>query len=110
MVNDGPARLVEPQLESEVRHPPGFLAQIALLPVIVMVGLQRNLRVEKLFGQPLQQRAGDESVEVAFMRQDDFRFGQLLHGGRITKSAPRGERGIVWRANAAAAASRPAAR
>ena len=67
MVNDHPIRLVEARLKSEVRHPGGPLAQIALFPKIVVIRLQRDVRAEKFLGEPLQQRTRQQSVEIAFV-------------------------------------------
>ena len=78
MVNDDPIRLVEPRFECEIRDPCGFFAQIALFPLVVMIRLQRNVRVENFFGEPLEQRAREQSVEIAFVSDDDFRFRERL--------------------------------
>ena len=49
MVNDDPIRLVQARLEGEVRDPGGLLAQVALFPVIVMIGFQRDVACRKVF-------------------------------------------------------------
>jgi hypothetical protein len=41
-----------------------------------MIRLQRHGRAEEFFGEPLQQQAGEQTVEVAFVGDDDFRLGQ----------------------------------
>ena len=83
MVNHHPVRLVHARLEGEIRDPGGFFTQVALLPVIVMKRLQPHVCAEEMFGQPLQQRAGEKTVQVAFVGDDDFRLGQREHGGRL---------------------------
>ncbi len=95
MVNDDPVLLVQARLKGEVRDPGGLFAQVALFPEIVVIGLQRNGLAEKLFGQPLQQHARQQTVQVAFVRDDHFRLGQRRHGGgRLIQAGAQGERGI----------------
>ena len=79
MVNYHPIRLVEARFKGEVRDPGGPLAQIALLPEIIVVSLQRDVRAEQFLGQPLQQRARQQPVQIAFVSNDDFRFRQGCH-------------------------------
>ena len=95
MVDDDPLRLVEPRFEREVRDPRGFFTQLALFPLVVVVGLKRNVRAEKFFSEPLKQHAGDKTVEVAFVCDDDFRFREIRHGGeRLIQPKGHGERGF----------------
>ena len=76
MVNDDPVRPVHARLEGEVGDPAGFLAQVALAPIVVVIGLQANVGIEQLPRQPLQQDAGHQPVEVALVGDDYFRPGQ----------------------------------
>ena len=48
MVDDDPVRFVHPLFEIKIGHPPGFLPQFALSPGMIMVGLQRHVRIEEL--------------------------------------------------------------
>jgi hypothetical protein len=92
MVNDHPLRFVEARFEGEIRDPRGPFAQFALFPLIVMIGFERYIRAVQLFGEPLQQGAGKQAVEVAFVSDDDIGFGWLHHDGkRLIQSSRRGE-------------------
>jgi hypothetical protein len=44
-----------------------------------MVRFEARFVAEELFGQALEQEAGNQSVQVALMRHDHFRFGQCGH-------------------------------
>ena len=92
MIHDQPVLFVHARLEREIRHPRRALAQVALLPEIIVIRLQRNLFAVNLLRQPLEQQAGDESVEVALVGDNDFRLGQRQHGGNLAGRATRGER------------------
>ena len=94
MVNDDPVRLVHARFKGEIGDPAGLFTQFTLFPVVIVVRFQRHILAEKLFGEPLQQGAGNEPIQVAFVRDDDFRLWQLRHVVRIMKGRPRGERGI----------------
>jgi hypothetical protein len=99
MVNDHPLRLVEARFEGEVRDPRSPFAQLALFPLVVMIGFERHVRGVQFFGEPLQQDTGKKTVQVAFMRDDDIGFGRLHHGNpRVAEAGGRGERGIRQRA------------
>ena len=70
--------------------------KFALFPEIVVIRLQRHVRAEQFFGEPLQQHAGKQAVEVAFVRDDDFGLGQIRHGdGRLAAISMAGERGMI---------------
>ena len=81
MVNDDPIRPVKTRFKCEVGDPCGFFAQLALSPEIIVIRLQRNLRIKKFFGELLQQCAREQSIEIAFVREDHFRFRQRRHDG-----------------------------
>ncbi len=92
MVNDDPFRLVEARFVGEVRDPRGLFAQIALLPIIVVVSLQRNVLIEKFSRQFFQQQAGNQAVKVALVGENNVRLGQLHHAASLVQSATHGER------------------
>ena len=94
MVNDDPFWLVEPRFEREVRDPCGLFTQIALFPLVVMIRLQRDVRVEKFFGEPLEQHARSKAIEITFVRDDDFGFRLRLHDSRLIQVKGHGERGF----------------
>ncbi len=95
MVNNHPFRFVEARLEGEIGDPSGLFPQLALFPLVVMIGFERHVRVVQFFSEPLQQRTGKQAVQVAFVRNDDIGFGRLHHGNaRLAESSGRGERGI----------------
>ena len=100
MVNDHPFRFVHARFKGEIRDPRGLFAQIALFPIIIMIRLQRNRLVEYFFGQLLQQQAGDQTIQIAFVGENDFRFGQQHHAAILRGFAPRGERGFPKSAGA----------
>ena len=52
------------------------LERAPLAPVLVMVGLQRHIKIEQLLRQPLQKQPSNKPVQVAFMSANDFGFGQ----------------------------------
>jgi hypothetical protein len=61
-----------------------------------MIGLERNVRAEKFLGQPLEQSPGEQAVQIALVREYDFRFGQLRHGDlNLIEMRWHGERGFV---------------
>src|SRR6185503_14665438 len=62
-----------------VRNPGGFLAQLTLFPSLIVIGLQPYRFAEKMFGQSLQQQAGEKTVEVALVCQNHGWFGQRAH-------------------------------
>ena len=104
MVNDDPVRLVEAGLEGEVGDPRGFFAQLAGLPIIVVIRFEPDIGAVHFFREALQQRAGDVAIEVAFVRENDFGFRKIRHGVRLNKFARRGERGIYLTAKNAESA------
>ena len=75
VVNDRPVLLVEAGFESEVGDPGGLLARLALLPEIVVIRLEVHGIAEKFLGEPLQQHAGQQPVEVALVGDDHIRPG-----------------------------------
>src|SRR5271154_1913142 len=95
MVNDDPILLVEPRLEGEIRDQRGFFLQLAFLPEIEMIRRERNFLAKQSHGEPLQQNAGNQTVEVALVSDDDFRFGQRhIFCGKVIQFRIYGERGI----------------
>ena len=62
MVDDDPFRLIHPVLKGEVCDPGGAFAQIALSPKVVVVGFKPDVRAKKLFGEPLEKDAREQSV------------------------------------------------
>ena len=81
MVDDDPVRLVQALLERQVTNPGRFFRQTALAPVVVVVSLQRYVGVEQLSGQAAQQQTRQQPVQIAFVGQNHFRFGQGHHTG-----------------------------
>ncbi len=67
MIHDEPVRFVEAGFEIEVADPGGFFAEVAEFPVVVMEGFEGDVGLEKVLGETLQEDAGDETVEVAFV-------------------------------------------
>ena len=91
MIHDEPVHFIEARFKGEIRDPRGAFAEFALFPEIVMVGLQRHRLAVELFRQPLQQQAGDQAVEVAFMGENNLRLGQRQHEAQ-TNSIGRARR------------------
>jgi hypothetical protein len=57
-----------------------------------MMRLQRDVRAEQFFGELLQQRARNQTVEVAFVGEDHIWFWQGIHGGgNLIQLQTRGE-------------------
>ena len=52
-----------------------------------MISFQRNFNVEDLARQPLQKHARNEPIQVAFMGEDNVRFGQHLHALTLAENA-----------------------
>jgi hypothetical protein len=79
VIDDDPLRFVEPGLETQIANPGGPFARLALAPGVVMMGLERDIDIEKLSRQASEQNARQQAVQVAFMGEDHFRFGQRHH-------------------------------
>ena len=79
MIDDHPVRPIQSRLEAQVRHPRGRLPQIPLPPRVVVMRLQPDIHIKELPREPLQQNTGDQTIEIALMREDDLRFGQRNH-------------------------------
>ena len=93
MIDDHPVGSVHALFEYKICHPRAFFPQLALLPVIVVVGLQPDLDAKELPRQPLQQHAGDQPVEVAFMGEDHFRSRERFN---LADPGPGGEWGMKF--------------
>src|SRR5664280_2034286 len=83
VIHHEPVHFIEARFKGEIRDPRGAFAEFALFPEIVMVGLQRHRLAVELFGEPLQQQAGDQTVEVAFVGENNLRLGQSEHESQI---------------------------
>src|ERR1019366_7332542 len=83
MIHDQPVHFIEARFKGEIRDPRGAFAEFALFPEIVMVGFQRHRLAVELFRQPLQQQAGDQTVEVALVGENNLRLGQSEHESQI---------------------------
>jgi hypothetical protein len=83
MIHDQPVHFIEARFKGEIRDPRGAFAEFALFPEIVMVGLQRHRLAVEMFRQPLQQQAGDQTVEIAFVGENNLRLGQSEHESQI---------------------------
>ena len=81
VIDDDPLRAIHAWLEGEVAHPRGALAELPLLPCVVMVRLHLHVGVEHLARETAQQEAGKQPVEIAFVREDNFRLWECCHRG-----------------------------
>jgi hypothetical protein len=79
MVNNHPIGPVQSRFETQVTDPGGVFPRFTLAPGMIMVRLQGDFGIKQSAGQPLQQHSRHQTVEVAFMSQDDFGFGQRDH-------------------------------
>jgi len=85
MVNDEPIGFVEARLEGEVGDPSGLFARVSLFPVIIVVGLERGIGIEKLASQAFQEDAGNKSIDIALMGNDDVRpWQRIAHFGKAS--------------------------
>src|ERR1035437_3256352 len=82
MIHDEPVHFIEARFKGEIRDPRGAFAEFALFPEIVMVGPRRPRLAVEMLGEPLQQQAGDQTVEVAFVGENNLRLGQRQHGAQ----------------------------
>ena len=67
MINDDPVRPVQSLLERQVADPGRFFRQTALTPVVVVVGLQRYVRVEQPARQSPQQETRHQPVQITLV-------------------------------------------
>ncbi len=79
MVDDDPIDFVEARFETEIADPTRALANLAHFPTVVMMSFERDVGIEKMFGEALQKQTGNEAVQITFVCEDDFRFWQRVH-------------------------------
>jgi hypothetical protein len=86
MVDHQPPRFVQPRLKGEVADPGDALSQFTAFPTLVMMRLQPDIGFKQAMRQPLQEQSTHETIEVAFMRQNDFRLGEIVHRAKLLES------------------------
>jgi hypothetical protein len=74
MIDDDPVWFVQPRLKCHVADPGGFFRKAALTPIVVVIRLQRHVNVEQCACQPTEQKARQQTVQVALVGQDHFGF------------------------------------
>ncbi|MCD6052411.1 MAG: hypothetical protein K0Q55_3829 [Verrucomicrobia bacterium] len=84
MVQDEPVGLVEARFEGEIADPSGLFRHAALFPEVVVMGFEFDFGAVEVFRQTTEDQAGGESVQIAFMSQDNVGFGQFdSHWGGV---------------------------
>src|ERR1041385_5098689 len=79
VIDDDPVGFVEARFKTEIGDPRGFLAQLTLLPGLIVVRLQPYIGAEEMPGQSLQQNTGKKTVEIALVSQNHIWLGQRTH-------------------------------
>src|SRR5437879_9068125 len=76
MIYDDPVLPVQSLLERQVADPGRFFRQTALTPVVVVIGLQRYVRVEQPARQSPQQQTRHQPVQITLVGENHFGFRQ----------------------------------
>jgi hypothetical protein len=80
VIDDDPVGFVEAWFEREVTDPAGRFDKLAVSPIMVVEGLDWNIVAKETPGQELAQEAGQKTVQIAFVRENNFGFWQRHHG------------------------------
>ena len=83
MIEDNPVRAIQSAIEGKVTYPRALLTHWALAPVVVVISLETGRFLEKMGSQSLKEQAGDKTIQIAFVRQDDRGLGKTLHCEKV---------------------------
>lgn len=72
VIEDDPIGAVEFRFVGKVADPGGGFEGLALAPAMGVVGEGGDFGIVPMFGEALGEEGGQKSIEITFVRQDDF--------------------------------------
>jgi hypothetical protein len=79
VIDHEPIRTIETQLERKISYPGASFTQFPLLPGVVIIRFESDIRTEEFFREPLQKNTGYKPIEVTFVGHNHFWFRQYVH-------------------------------